>query len=139
MFIFFTFPFTKHVIAWTNVFTSKILVSTSARPWQEFVLIQPFYHSLNFYKYNSSWMVFLLLTLFVHRLDNFHYPSSIGLTIHYSSLGKLPAFTHPKIGLWLFKFLYEFWIFLRARFFLVHWLGKYILGFSSSIDWMNAP
>ena len=106
MFIFFTFPFTKHIIAWTNVF---------------------YIHNIGF-KLDSSmirtrqWMVLLLLVIFVH---SFHYPSSINLMILYSTLGKLPAFTHPKID-WLVKFLYGLWIFLHAH-------------FVSSIGWMNTP
>ena len=49
----------------------------------------------------------LLLVIFV---CSFHYPSSTNLMSLYSSLGKLPAFTRPKID-WLVKFFYGLWIF----------------------------
>ena len=64
----------------------------------------------------------LLLVIFVR---SFHYPSSINLMSLYSSLGKLPAFTHPNID-WLVKFFYGLWIFLHAR-------------FVSSIGWTSIP
>ena len=52
MFIFFTFPFAKHVIVQTNVFY------TWFQTWlihdKNLFMFNIFYHSLNFCKYNSS-------------------------------------------------------------------------------------